>query len=89
MFKLWDIVARQNSVVEYVYLIKKGNFEVIYEENVTYSTDYNLNYFIKLNSENERFTSQRAYELKNSYKENETSKVKIIKIMIAANFGTR
>lgn len=74
--KKGDIVCRQNTDFDHLYLIRRGDFEVVYTNKKNFSSDFDLNFFLKLNDNKERFTSSRVFELKESYYKYDNFKVK-------------
>jgi CRP-like cAMP-binding protein len=83
-YKKGDIVAKQGDNYDGVYLIRRGSFEVSFKNKKNFYSEFDMNYFIKLNEEsNERFSSSRAFELKDHYGEIEEYKVVILNIIIS------
>ena len=74
-FNKGEVIAKQWSEFNNIYLIRKGSCEVVYKYKENYTSDFDLNYFAKLNDKKERFTSNRVFELRSSYKQVEDFKV--------------
>ena len=71
-----EVITKQGSPFLNLYLIRHGAFEILYTQKQNFYSDFDLNFFLTLNNK-ERFTSNRVFELKNSYNKFDELKVKI------------
>jgi len=63
-----DIIFKQNSEISKLYLIKKGQFILIYNSTKNKKINFDIEHFIKYqNYSNEHFNNQRKYELTGKY----------------------
>jgi CRP-like cAMP-binding protein len=73
LFKHGDLVVRQGDTMRNLLIIRKGQFEVIYKHTDNFKCEFNSKYLHE--EEVERFTSNRAYELRNEINMVEPHKV--------------
>jgi CRP-like cAMP-binding protein len=72
-----ESVILQGSPYDRIFIVRKGSFEISYKHSTSISSEYDINFFLKLNEfEQKRFTASRVYELKPQYKKEEENKVK-------------
>ena len=63
-----DIIFKQNSEISKLYLIKKGQFILIYNSTKNKKINFDIEHFIKYqNYSNEHFNNQRKYEITGKY----------------------
>jgi CRP-like cAMP-binding protein len=72
-FKHGDIVVSQGTAVKNLLIIRKGQFEVIYKHKDNFKCEFNSKYLH--GEEVERFTTNRAFELRNEINMIEPHKV--------------
>ena len=63
-----DIICNQNSEISKLYLIKRGQFILIYNNIKNKKINFDIEHFIKYqNISNEHFNNQRKYEITGNY----------------------
>ena len=76
IYKKDEIIVTQGSLLDKIFIIRKGEFEINYKHKINFKSDYNINYFLQLDQfSRQRFTTNRIYELKDSVDKIDTYKV--------------
>lgn len=76
-YRKGELIVKQNTPYDRLILIRKGAFEVVYKNVKSYTSDYGINFYMKLNEDyKERFTGDRLYEIKGEYNAVDYYKVK-------------
>jgi CRP-like cAMP-binding protein len=75
IYKKGDVIIKQDDPFNAIYLIRKGSCEITYKNRKSYFCEYDMNYFLKLNGDKERFSGSRMFELKGFYDQVDELKV--------------
>ena len=76
-----DYITEQNQEVKGIYIIRKGQVEITMKHKKSISREFDMNALDSITKcPNEPFSSNRLYELKNSYSETKRFKIMILNI---------
>ena len=74
-YKRDEIVIGQGDLLDSIYFVRKGVFQVLYTKHNKLNTDIDLNYLTMITNKNERFTEDKQYELKGCIKSKDIHKI--------------
>lgn len=74
-----EIIVNQNDLIENIYIVRRGLFQVYYKTERNLDAVFDLNYFSEINSNNnQRFTDNRLFEIKGFKKTSELHKLFVL-----------
>jgi CRP-like cAMP-binding protein len=63
-YKRDEIIINQGEILDSIYFVRSGVFQVLYLKHNKLKTEIDLNYLTMITNKNERFTEDKQYELK-------------------------
>lgn len=74
-----EIIVNQNDLIDNIYIVRRGLFQVYYKTERNLDAVFDLNYFSEINSNNnQRFTDNRLFEIKGFKKTSELHKLFVL-----------
>jgi len=70
-----EILIEQNQIIDHIFLVKSGSFQITYRSTKNIVNEFDLNYYTNITPLDFRFTENRKHEIKGFKKTEENLKL--------------